>query len=248
VLYCGTPSTPDIQAAMSAGLLGCMTTPKQGNRIPDGAWYACDNGKFGKGWPGPEKWFDWLTKTIERYGADRCMWAVAPDVPFDAAGTLAESGPWLSRIRSLGIPAAFAAQGGSEATGMVPWSDIDVLFLAGGAQCHPCGYEGQGWKSSPKARKTYCPHCRVRIFEWKESRAASDLTLEAQRRGKKVHMGRVSSETRIRHAIAIGCDTADGTYLRFGPDVNLPKLLGWFERLPKRQPPHIQFPMIEATA
>lgn len=39
---------------MQAGLLGCMTTPAQGNVIPPGALYACDNGKFGKGWPGAE--------------------------------------------------------------------------------------------------------------------------------------------------------------------------------------------------
>jgi hypothetical protein len=49
VLYLGTPSGPEIRAAMSAGELGCMTTPAQGNRIPEGAWYACDNGKFGEG-------------------------------------------------------------------------------------------------------------------------------------------------------------------------------------------------------
>jgi hypothetical protein len=33
---------------MQAGLLACMTTPAQGNVIPPGALYACDNGKFGK--------------------------------------------------------------------------------------------------------------------------------------------------------------------------------------------------------
>ncbi len=30
-----------------------------------------------------------------------------------------------------------------------------------------------------------------------------------------------------RYAAAIGCDSADGTYLTFGPDVNLPRLLSW---------------------
>lgn len=50
---------------------------------------------------------------------------------------------------------------------------------------------------------------------------------EAKRRGKRVHMGRVNSERRYRYAAAIGCDSADGTYLVFGPDANLPKLLAW---------------------
>jgi hypothetical protein len=40
-------------------------------------------------------------------------------------------------------------------------------------------------------------------------------------------MGRVNSLRRHRYAAAIGCDSADGTYLTRGPDENLPKLLGW---------------------
>ncbi|MEU9395780.1 hypothetical protein AB0D86_37995 [Streptomyces sp. NPDC048324] len=49
MLYLATPSGADVRAAMQAGLLACMTTPAQGNVIPHGALYACDNGKFGKG-------------------------------------------------------------------------------------------------------------------------------------------------------------------------------------------------------
>jgi hypothetical protein len=30
---------------------------------------------------------------------------------------------------------------------------------------------------------------------------------------------------------AIGCDSADGTYLTFGPLINLPKLKGWITNL-----------------
>lgn len=133
MLYLATPSGDEVRAAMRAGLLGCMTTPAQGNRVPDGALYACDNGKFGRGWPGHARWFEWLTATVQRYTADRCLWAVAPDVPFDSAGTLAESRPWLARIRALGIPAAFAAQDGCE-RGLVPWGEFDVLFLAGSTE------------------------------------------------------------------------------------------------------------------
>lgn len=63
--------------------------------------------------------------------------------------------------------------------------------------------------------------------EWKLGRAARRLVAEAKVRGKRVHMGRVNSERRLRYADAIGCDSADGTYLVFGPDTNMPKLLGW---------------------
>lgn len=63
--------------------------------------------------------------------------------------------------------------------------------------------------------------------EFKLSAEARALAAEAKRRGKWLHMGRVNSERRWRYAAAIGCDSADGTYLTFGPDANLPKLLAW---------------------
>ena len=63
--------------------------------------------------------------------------------------------------------------------------------------------------------------------EWKLGPHARELAGEAKRRGKWVHMGRVNSEKRYRYAAAIGCDSADGTFLTFGPDVNLPRLLSW---------------------
>lgn len=63
--------------------------------------------------------------------------------------------------------------------------------------------------------------------EWKLGPHARALVAEAKARGKWVHMGRVNSEKRFEYARAIGCDSADGTYLTFGPDVNLPKLLAW---------------------
>jgi hypothetical protein len=45
--------------------------------------------------------------------------------------------------------------------------------------------------------------------------------------GKGTHMGRVNSNRRLQYAATIGCDSADGTYLAFGPDQNLPRLLWW---------------------
>lgn len=63
--------------------------------------------------------------------------------------------------------------------------------------------------------------------EWKLGPVARTAPIEAKRRGKWVHMGRVNSERRFRYAAAIGCDSADGTYLTFGPDQLLPNVLAW---------------------
>jgi hypothetical protein len=53
----------------------------------------------------------------------------------------------------------------------------------------------------------------------------------ARARGKWAHMGRVNSYRRLRLAAAIGCHSADGTFLKFGPDVNEPRMLAWLEAL-----------------
>ena len=63
--------------------------------------------------------------------------------------------------------------------------------------------------------------------EWKLGPQARALVADAKARGKWVHMGRVNSERRYRYAHAIGCDSVDGTFLTFGPDVLLPRLLSW---------------------
>lgn len=63
--------------------------------------------------------------------------------------------------------------------------------------------------------------------EYKLGSEARAYVAEAKARGKWVHCGRVNSEKRWLFADAIGCDSADGTYLTFGPDINLPKLLSW---------------------
>lgn len=67
--------------------------------------------------------------------------------------------------------------------------------------------------------------------EWKLGPHARRLITEAKVHGKWVHMGRVNSERRYRYAAAVGCDSADGTYLTFGPNRNLPNLLAWIRGL-----------------
>lgn len=75
--------------------------------------------------------------------------------------------------------------------------------------------------------------------EWKLGATARAITAEAKRRGVWVHMGRVNSARRLRYAASIGCDSADGTYLAHGPDVNLPAVLEWLRSV-AANPPSLQ--------
>lgn len=67
---------------------------------------------------------------------------------------------------------------------------------------------------------------------WKLGAEARTLAGEARRRGKWIHLGRVNSARRYRYAEHIGCHSADGTFLTFGPDTNLPKLRAWLNATP----------------
>jgi hypothetical protein len=62
---------------------------------------------------------------------------------------------------------------------------------------------------------------------WKLGPAAAGLVTRARAHGLTVHMGRVNSLRRLRYAHTIGCHSVDGTFLAYGPDRNLPKLLDW---------------------
>jgi len=193
MLYLANPAGPAVTAAITAGALGFIDTPAQGNRRPPGVTWCADNGCFGKGYPGDEKFLSWLARNAA--DARSCLFATAPDVVGDAAATLERSAPFLPKIRALGYPAALVAQDGLEDL-TVPWDDLDVLFIGG-------------------------------TTEWKLGPAAAGLIREAKARGKWVHMGRVNSQRRYRLALERGCDSVDGTFLTFGPDVLLPELLGW---------------------
>lgn len=70
---------------------------------------------------------------------------------------------------------------------------------------------------------------------WKVGPAAAALVREAKRRGKLVHAGRVNSGKRMAHFCELGADTADGTFLAYGPTVNLPRLRAWIRASRERR-------------
>jgi hypothetical protein len=204
--------------AMDAGALSMISTPAQSNPVQPGWNWCADSGIFGHGYPGDDGYLAWLGDHAQQ--APSCTFATAPDVVGDAAGTLARSVPLLARIRALGFPAAFVAQNGAEDL-PVPWDEFDVLFIGGVPECTPCGWVRPAADHTTK----HCPYCGAKLAEWKLGPAAQSLITQAKAHGKWVHMGRVNSRKRLRIAAGMGCDSADGTWLTFGPDLYLPKLL-----------------------
>src|SRR6185437_11603770 len=102
---------------------GLMLTPNMGNApCLDGVVWAADNGCFTANFS-EAKWLSFL----ERWqGHGYCLFAVAPDVPFDMAATLERSLPFLPRIRALGYPAALAIQNGVQHVAL-PWDEFDAV-------------------------------------------------------------------------------------------------------------------------
>lgn len=134
--------------------LGYIDTPAQGNRRPAGVVWCADNGCFGKGYPGDEKWLAWLEKNA--HAAADCLFATAPDVVGDAAATLERSKPWLQPIRDLGYPAALVAQDGLEHLD-IPWDTFDVLFIGGSTEWKL----GQAARTIIKEAKTRGKHVHM---------------------------------------------------------------------------------------
>lgn len=88
----------------------------------------------------------------------------------------------------------------------IPWHAFDVLFVGGDD-----------------------------AFKLRDERTWQ-LVADARRRDVWAHMGRVNSQRRYDAARCGGYDSADGTFLAFGPATNWPKVQRWLAGA-MRQPP-----------
>jgi hypothetical protein len=152
----------------------------------------------------PDEWNDgdWLEWLAGlRRYRQNCLFAVAPDVVGDAGATLELSVPYLPTIRQLGYRAAYVAQDGFFETALPDPASFDVLFVGG-------------------------------RDDWKFSEAGGYAAARwARAAGKPTHQGRVNSERRTVTMMVSLFDTVDGTYLKYGPDVNWSKLNGWLDKV-----------------
>jgi len=212
MLYLANPTTPAVRAVMTCGFLGAIMSPRQGNRLPEQTLFAIDNncgprknGMPGNGYPGDERYLGLVQNLIQADGADLCDPESSSCLFAAGPDVVADARATLRRSYML----AWIRHAGFPAA-LVAQDGLEDLtvpwddfdaLFIGGSTT---------WKLGPAAR---------------------DLAREASQRGKWVHMGRVNSFKRLQYADSIGCDSADGTYLTYAPGANLPRLLGWLNRL-----------------
>ena len=182
--------------------MGFMRTPNMGNKVEPGPAWGADTGCYSKKGVKAFNEAKYLG-WLSRQDAATCLFATAPDRVGDSRATIELARPVLPKIRALGLPAAFILQEGAEFDPSLrpEWDEFDCLFIGGETE------------------------------EWKLSKGVAALVREAKARGKWVHMGRVNTLTRYRGALAMGCDSVDGTMIAWGPSVNIPKLRNWQRKM-----------------
>ena len=165
-------------------------------------YYAADNGCFNPAtYVGVERWLEW----VGRLPREGCLFVVVPDVARRPDGSLGGDpvATWdrfcelAPKVAAMGFRAALAAQNGIE----------DMANLA---------------EQLAAADAVFVAGDTA----WKET-TGLEVAATARRLGKWTHMGRVNTATRYRLACAGLVDSADGNFLAFGPDVNVPRLSSW---------------------
>jgi len=206
-MYLSGASNPHLQEiAKITPNLGIMLNPEsryQPQIVRDYSQFAIDNGCFSQG--DAFKLDSWL-RYIDVFGemSHKCLFVVAPD-RFDPCGmwqgiTIASA----TLERSIPVFSQIRQRGFKAAlVAQNGLEDLDIpwnefdVLFIGGDTT---------WKLSPMA---------VQIVR------------AAKSRGKWVHMGRVNSQKRFTTAENMGCDSVDGTYIKYGPNKNTENIIKW---------------------
>ena len=229
----GGHSNQLMQTAANRGDIGLMATPSKKHLVTGGQaanypFVAIDNGKFSQKkqeWS-PEKFESLVDDTIKNVGADKILFAVAPDhvdivdgKPVgNAEKTLKLYEQWQPKLKEKGVPVAFVAQDGLESRlSEIPWDKIDVMFI-GGSDAFKLGQ-----------------------FENAEQKANWESIWEqAHIRNIPIHVGRVNTNERLTgFSAGIGASTADGTMLFRGPQkTQQENLESWLDQYNKERLPY----------
>jgi hypothetical protein len=201
-MYLTGVSNPAV-AALRRSDVGLMLQPESGyeSQIPLFPAVAADNGCFNARWK-EGRWLQMLDKVAP--WQERCLFAVVPDV-FDRDNLA------TNHRRTLERWYRYAHE--------VTDRGLRAAFVAQNG-CTPDDVPADADAVFIGGDDAY-----------KLSEVAWAVVACAKAHGKWAHIGRVNSMQRIRACSLSQADSADGTYLKFGPDVNLPKLLGWLDQL-----------------
>jgi hypothetical protein len=133
LLIPGNAATIAAEARLDRRFTGFLLTTKN-TQITTGLFgmrYGVDNECYSLG-PAfdQDRFLRALERIAETHGTEECVFVTAPDVVGDAQATLERAEEWLPLVRSLGFPAALAAQDGLERE-RIPWAEFDAIFVGG---------------------------------------------------------------------------------------------------------------------
>lgn len=145
-----------VRPALRHPSVGWMLTPDTRNRPPAHGYFAIDNACFAS----PEA-FRWerYARFIERtYDPERCLFVAAPDVPFDAEGTLQRFEQYRPEMPAA-VRVALVTQDGMGVED-VPWARVDAVFV-GGTTTWKTGHESQAIVTAARDRGKWVHMGRV---------------------------------------------------------------------------------------
>jgi len=108
---------------------GLFETIGSMHNVSEWAVFGIDNGRFTGAFT-EKAWLEMLDYYSPEDRVAKCLFALVPDEPMDAAGTLALFKKYHKIVRDAGYPVGFATQNGMTPE-MVPWEEIDTLFVGG---------------------------------------------------------------------------------------------------------------------
>jgi hypothetical protein len=186
------------------GYVGRLVSPRAGNLARPGERWAADNDRL-KAWD--EGRFLKMLRRLESWDRSLCLFVAAPDFV-----TMTPNGPVGDARKTLDL-----------------FEDWRGEIVGRGFPVALVGQDGaEGLDLDWRAIDALFLGGST---AWKLSAAAEGLAREAKRRGKWVHMGRVNSQKRLRHAYEAGCDSVDGTGYSMFPDKYLKREIPYLARL-----------------
>jgi hypothetical protein len=141
-------------------IYGCMfsyrITGGQKAALKAGCRWMLDNGAYTRNFDF-RRWVRYLAAMLPY--RRNCVGVVTPDEPYDAEETLRRFHLYRAIPEALGYKVAIATQDGM-ASEVMPWGEIDVLFI-GGSDQHKRGPEAESLAAEAKRRGVYIHVGRV---------------------------------------------------------------------------------------